>query len=172
MDDARQVPHVAHQIAVLRDRHRDAGDIRFLERIGADRCRGDVSGYDHQRHGIHVGRGDAGHQVRRPRTEGRDADADFACRPGIAVRRVNRALFMAGQQMVEVRVAIHRIINVQHGAARIAEHAFDAFQQQAAQQNFRTGDLVRLQQFFANSSFDNVAKPSTAMLILLSNLNF
>ena len=68
---------------------------------------------------------------------------------------MNRALFMTGQQMMEVGKPVHRIVNVQHRAAGITEYTIYILKNQTAKQNFRTGYNLRLPTAFPSiSSFD------------------
>ena len=62
---ARDLAGVGHEPVVLRDRHRDAGDVRLLERVRADERGGDVRRHRDERHRVHVRVGDRGDEVRR-----------------------------------------------------------------------------------------------------------
>ena len=62
-DHLRDVVTVADQEVVLGDRHRDAGDVGLLERVGADQCASDLSGDRDHRDGVHLGVGQRGDQV-------------------------------------------------------------------------------------------------------------
>ena len=59
-----------HQVVVLGDRHRDAGDVGFLEGVGADQRRGHLAGDRDDGDGVHLGVGDRGDQVGGARTRG------------------------------------------------------------------------------------------------------
>src|SRR5699024_7308706 len=58
-----QVLDPAHGVVVLGDGHRDALDVRFLERIAPELRCGHVAGKGDDRHAVHVGGGDAGDEV-------------------------------------------------------------------------------------------------------------
>ncbi|MNJ40755.1 hypothetical protein D3C77_356550 [compost metagenome] len=127
VNDARQLFYTAHQVAVLRNRHRDPGNIRFLEGIRSDQAGYDVSGNDHERNRVHKRRRDTGDCVRRPRSRGCDTYAYFAACPCIAVGRMNRSLLVSCQQVMEILKTIQRVVDIQYGPARVTEDAFDTF---------------------------------------------
>ncbi|MNN33776.1 hypothetical protein D3C81_1475460 [compost metagenome] len=149
MDNTRQILNVPNKIAVFCDRHRDAGNICLLERIGSDQAGNDVPRYDNERNGIHKRRGDPRHRIGRSRSGGGDTYADFASGSGVPVRRVDGALLMSGQQVVEIGKSVQRVINVQHRSARITKDALDTFQKQAAKQDIRTCNDFRFHPFFS-----------------------
>jgi len=96
-DDPRDIIYVIDQIAVLDDRHSDADDIRFLERVfpqhGPDR----LSRQDNDRNRIHHGGHNAGHGV------GGSGAAGYANNPrpsghaGVTVGHMHRRLFVPHQ---------------------------------------------------------------------------
>jgi len=55
----RDVLRARHQVVVLGDRQRDAGDVRFLERVGADELAPHLAGDADNRRAVQHGRGDA-----------------------------------------------------------------------------------------------------------------
>ena len=55
---------------------------------------------------------------------------------------------MPGQNMMEVGESVHRIIDIQHRAAGIAEYTFHTLENQAAEENFRAGNNFRLPHLF------------------------
>ncbi|MNJ58484.1 hypothetical protein D3C77_541170 [compost metagenome] len=138
MNDTRQLLYAANQIAMLRNRHRNAGNIRFLEGIRSDQTGYDVPGDNHQRNRVHERCSNTGDRVRRPRSRSCDTYPYFAARPCIAVSRMNRSLLMSCQQVMKVVKSIQRIIDVQYGPAWVSEDAFDTFQHQAPKQYFRS----------------------------------
>ena len=125
-----------HQIIVLGDRQRDAGDVGFLKRIGAEELAADLAGDADDRRRIHHGRGDAGDHVGRARTGGGHSHADFAGRARIAIGHVRRALLVAHQNVANGAVP-QRVVGRQDGAARIAEDGFHALAFQTFPQNSR-----------------------------------
>jgi len=68
LDDPGYVPGVLHQVAVLRDRPRDADGIGFLERVIADHRGADLTGQRDDGDRIHERGRNAGHEVRGPGT--------------------------------------------------------------------------------------------------------
>ena len=122
----RHVLGALHEDRVLRHRHRDADDVGLLERVGAHERREHLSGDRNDRHGVHVGVGDRGDEVRGARARRGDRHADLAARRGVALGRVAGALLVAHEDVVE-RVGPHeRVIRGQDRASGQAEHVFDA----------------------------------------------
>ena len=95
-EDSGELVNVLNDVIVLRNRRRDAGDVRLLKAVLADQVHVNVARDEHDGNAVEVGRGNAGHEVGRPRAGGCDADADLAARAGVAIRRVRRALLMRG----------------------------------------------------------------------------
>ena len=116
----RDVVGARHQIVVLGNRQRDAGDVRFLERIGADKLAAHLAGDADDGRAVHHRRRDARHHVRRARSRRRNRDADPAARARIAVGHVRRALLVADEHVAD-RIIEHRVIRRKDGAARIPE---------------------------------------------------
>ena len=120
-DGQGQIVDAFHQIVVLGARPGDSHDIDFLECVVADERRGDLTGDDHHRNRVHVGRGDAGDRVRGARPGGGQAHADLASGSGVAVGGMNRALLVAHQDMLDGVVG-YLIVDVDDGSARKAEN--------------------------------------------------
>ena len=134
LHDPRDVVHIFYEIVVLRDRRRDADNIRLLKGILADvRIRHLSRDADH-RHGVHMRRRDARHEICRARSRGRKGDADLARRSGIAVRRVRCPLLVARQDMRKIHL-IYFIVEREDCPARIAKHDLDALRLQALQES-------------------------------------
>ena len=114
------------EIVVLGDRERDAGDVRLLERVGAEDRRGNLPGDEDDRRGIHHRRCDAGDEVRRSRSGSRDGDAYLAGSARIAVGHVRRSLLVPDQHVAD-RVLRERVVGRHDRAARISEDHVDAF---------------------------------------------
>ncbi len=74
------VDAVGDEEVVLGDRHRDAGDVGFLERVRADERAADLSGDGHDRNGVHLRVGERRHEVGRTGTGRRHTDAHLAGR--------------------------------------------------------------------------------------------
>ena len=111
--------------------HGDAVNIDLLKavrpnlRLGDVVCDGDDGG------GIHIGGGEAGEQVGRPRAGSRQADADFAAGPGIAVGRVGGVLLVGHQRMADAAgIFVQRLVDAQDRPARIPEHLAHTLLQQ------------------------------------------
>ncbi|MNZ61974.1 hypothetical protein D3C78_800810 [compost metagenome] len=51
-------------------------------------------------------------------------------------------LLVSGKDMIEMRVAVHGIINVQYRTAGVSEYTLDSLKEQGTQQNFRSADFV------------------------------
>ncbi len=119
--DPGQVVAGLDQVVVLGDRHRDAGDVGLLERIGTDRAARHLTGDRHNAHRVHVRVGDRGHQVRRARPRRRHTHPDPAGRLRIPRRRMPGALLVADQDMPD-RGVEQRVVCGQDGPARDAEH--------------------------------------------------
>ena len=119
----------------------DADDVHLLEGVVADQCGRHLAGDDHQRDGIHVGSGDAGHRIGGAGTGGGDGNTDPAGGPGIAVGRMDAGLLVAGQDMMNVLEREQFVIEIDDRAAGIAEdriHPFhlETFQQYACAVHF------------------------------------
>ena len=122
----RQVLDLAHQEAVLDDRHGHAEHVQFLERVGAQQRRADLAGDAHHRHRVEQAVGDPGHQVGRTRAGGGHAYPDPAAGAGVAVGGQRRALFVADQDVAQPRIH-QRVVERHDRAARIAEDRVHAF---------------------------------------------
>ena len=64
-----QILYISYQIAVFRNRHRDARNVRFLESVRTDQGCCNVTGYHNEWNGIHISCCDTGHKVRCPGPE-------------------------------------------------------------------------------------------------------
>ena len=125
--------HIFYDVTVFGDRHHDPRNIHLLEGIFSQERPAHVGGYSDQGYGIHVRGGDPGDQVRGPRAGCGQADPYFAGGTGIAVRRVGRALFVGGQDMMYlIFILVQGIVYIQDRAARIPKNRiypllFEAF---------------------------------------------
>ena len=129
-----------HQIVVLGDRQRDAGDVGFLERVGADEPAAHLTGDADNRRRIHHRGRDAGDHVGRPRPRGRDGDADAAARARVSISHVRRALLVPHQNVADRKVE-HRVVRGQNGPARVPEDVGDALAHQALPENLRSSSF-------------------------------
>ena len=114
------VLHARHEIAVLRDRQRDAGDVGFLKGVVANQLARHLAGDADHRHRVHHGGGNPGHQVRGPRARRGDGDADASSRSGIPVSHMGRALLVPHEH-VPHGIVEHGVIGRQDGPAGITE---------------------------------------------------
>ena len=151
LDGRRELANVLDQVVMLDAGTRDADRIALLERILADRMRRHLSADDDHGDRIHVRRRNAGHGIGDARSRGDQRYADFLAGSGIAVGGVDRALLMPDQHMLYLVLLEKLIVDIQYGAARIAEHIFDFFQGEAAQ------DYLRARQDFFRHNDTSVA---------------
>ena len=119
--DARDVVRVLHQVGVLHDRVRDAGDVRLLEGVLAEH-RQDLLAADHDhRRGVHQRREQARSRCwSRPGPEVTSTTPGSPGRARIAVRHVGRALLVAHQDQLD-RGVDERVEDRHRGAAGEAE---------------------------------------------------
>ena len=139
-DHVGQVLRPADQVVALGDGHGDAGDIHLLEGVLADKVLRHVDRDEHHGGGVVVGGGDAGGQVGGAGTAGGKAHAHLSGGAGVSVGGVGGPLLMGGQNMVNlllVSVKLQLIVDVQNGAAGIAEYGVHPLLQQAFHQNLR-----------------------------------
>ena len=130
---------VGDQHVVLGDRHRDAGDVGFLEGIGADQRAGLLPGDRDHRDRVHVRVGDRGDEVRRARTRRRHADADLAGGLRVPGGRVPRALLVADEHVPHPRGVQQRVVGGKDRAAGNAEHDLAADLLQRADERLGAG---------------------------------
>ena len=130
LDDARDVLDVLDQEIVLGARTRDADEVRFLKSVVADHRGRNLAGQHDHRGGIHVGVGDAGDGVGRAGAGGNEHDAGPSADARIALGHVSRALFVADEDVLDLRVE-ESVVGRQDRAAGIAEDDIDAFGNQA-----------------------------------------
>jgi hypothetical protein len=108
---------------VLGHRQADTLYVRFLKAIAPQEGGGDLTGDRHHGGGIHVGGGQAGDQVGRPRAGGGDADAHLAGGPRIAVGHVGRPLLVGDEDVMNGVLIFHQVVvGGQDGAAGQAEY--------------------------------------------------
>ena len=135
-----EVLDLRHEDVVLRDRHRDADDVGFLEGVRAEDLRGDLAGDEDDRDRVEHRRGDAGDEVRGAGTRRAEGDADAAAGAGVAVGRVRAPLLVPHEDVVD-RVLRHRVVDRQDRPAGIAEDGVDAFADEAFPDDLRSGLL-------------------------------
>ncbi|MPM36524.1 hypothetical protein SDC9_83122 [bioreactor metagenome] len=120
----RKLFNFTYKKVVLRNRHRNAGDINFLKAVFANQAVWDIDGDSHHRNGVHKGVCNTRDEVCRSGTRRCNDDADLSGRSGIAVGSKGRPLLMGCQHMLNsVAVAVELIIHIERAAAWVAEHS-------------------------------------------------
>src|ERR1051326_7605019 len=107
---------------MLRARAGDADGVALLERVVPDQTGRNLAGDAHDRDRIHERVGEPRHRVGRARARGHQHAADLAGRAGVAFGGVHRALLVAHQDVLELLLLEHLVIDRQDRAARIAEN--------------------------------------------------
>ena len=124
--DARQVVGVLHHVVVLGDGQGDAGNIGLLKGVGADQVAGHVAGDGEQRHAVHHGVGQPGHQIGGPRPGSRHAHAQPPGGFCVPFGGVDGPLLVAAQHMPDLGVIGQGVVHRHDRAAGVAEHRVDA----------------------------------------------
>ena len=96
----RQVFDVFDQETMLGDRNGKTDGVHFLEGIGAQQFKGDVTGDGNDRDGVGVGGSQTCDEVGGAWAGGGNADTHFTTGAGIAVGGMAGPLFVGGQDMV------------------------------------------------------------------------
>ncbi len=135
---------------------RDADRIALLERILADRGGRHLAADDDERDGIHVGRGDAGHRIGDAGAGGHETHADIARGARIGVGGMNRGLFVAHEDVLDLVLLVQLVVDVEYRAAGIAPNELDFFVGQRAHEHgaadgfsFEGGSRIRRGEFRA-----------------------
>jgi hypothetical protein len=76
-----------------------------------------LTGKRNERNGIHVGVGQAGHDIGHARTGRHQNDAGLTGGLGVAFSHVGGALFVAGEHQVDVLALAKHIENLEHYTA-------------------------------------------------------
>ena len=105
MDGLGHIFNVHDQHVVFSYRQGHAGNVCFLECVGADGGPWHLSGDRHQGDRVHLGGGDAGNQVGGAGARRGDTDADLAGGAGVAVSGHDGGLLVAHQDVADGRVA-------------------------------------------------------------------
>ena len=122
---------------------RDADRVAFLEGVVADQVGRHLPGDDHQRDGVAQCIGQAGDRVGGARAGRHQHAADLAGRARIAFRRMHGALLVAHQHMLQaVRLLEQRVVDRQHGTARIAEQMLHALVGERLDHHFGAGHFL------------------------------
>ena len=139
-----QIVDVAHQPVVLGAGPGDADGVAFLERVIADQVGRHLPGDADQRDRIHQRVGQRRHHVGGAGTRGHQHHARLAGGARIAFGGVARALLVPHQDVLDVALLKHLVIDRQHRAAGIAEDVLDAMIDQRADDHRCAGHLVRI----------------------------
>ena len=143
VQNARQVRDVAHEIIMLGAMAGDANRVGFLKGVRADQMGRNLPGDADEGNGIHQGVGEAGDGVGGAGAGGDEQAADLARRARIAFRRMGRALFMAHQHVLDLRLMEKRVIDRQDRAAGIAEQGRNTLILQGLHHHFGAGHHLR-----------------------------
>jgi len=116
-----------HKVMMLRNTTANLGRRRFLEGVGTDVGQVDLPGDDHDRNAVELRVGDAGDNVGEPRAARRHADADFAGRPSVSLRREPPALLVSREDDADlVAVTSERLVKRNAETAGVGENRLDA----------------------------------------------
>ncbi len=137
----RQIGHILDQEVVLHARPRDADCVGLLEGIVADQVGRHLAGDDHHRDRVHISGGDAGDGIGRARAGGDQHHARLAGCAGIAVGGMGGCLLVPHQDVLDLLLAVERVVDVQHRAARVAEYMAHALIAQETDDDFGAGEF-------------------------------
>ncbi len=122
----RDVLRLRHQVVVLGDGKRGAGDVHFLKGVCSEHGGTHLTRDRHERRAIEHGRGEACDEVRGARARSREHHAHLARGSRVAIRHVAPALLVAHEHMAD-GVIEEFVVGGQHRAAGIAEDQIHAF---------------------------------------------
>lgn len=106
---------------------RDADRVALLERILAD-CRGrNLAADNDERDGIHVGGGNTGHRIGNAGAGGHEAHSDITRRARVGVGGMNRGLFVAHENVLDLVLLVQLVVDIEYRAAGIAPNELDFF---------------------------------------------
>ena len=126
MQDTREVVHILHKVIVFRAGPRDADRVALLEGVGADQRRRNLPRYADDRDRIHQRVGEPCHRVRRARAGRNKHHAHLAAGPRISLRRVNRALLVTHEEVLDPGLLENLVVDRKNGAAGISENVLNA----------------------------------------------
>ena len=109
----RNLGGILNQEAVLNDRPGNTHHIGFLKRITANFIPGNLARDDNHRNRVHVRSGNTGNGIGSTRTGRHQNGTYFASRTGMAICRMGCSLFMANENMLNIRLLKQCIINMQ-----------------------------------------------------------
>ncbi len=140
LDDPGDLAGVLDQVMMLGDRARDLHHRGLLERVGADDVARHLAGDRHQRDGIHLGVGQAGHQVQRTRAGGRHHHARPARGPRISFGGEDAPLLVSRQDRANPVAKSRQGLMERHArAARISEDDLDPMANERLDQDVGPG---------------------------------
>ena len=139
-DGVCQLINGANKVIVLGDGQGHAGNIDFLETIGADDGSGHVACNGNQRDGIDVSGGNTGDQIGGTGAGGGDTDADLAGGSCVAVGSVGSALFMGGKDVLQFPlILVQGIVDIDDLTTGVAKDHVGALFNQCAYDDIGTG---------------------------------
>ena len=141
--DLSDVVTVANEEVVLGDRHRDAGDVGFLEGVGADQGATDLPGDRDDGDRVHLRVGQRRDEVGGAGPRGGHHHADLAGGVGVAAGRVAGALLVADQHVTQLLRVEQRVVDRQHGSAGDAEDDVDVELLERPDYRLRARHLLR-----------------------------
>ena len=138
-DGRRKILDIFHQEIVLHAGASNPHRVAFLKSVQTDCVRGHLAGEHHHGDRIHVGGRNARHRIGDARTTRDQANADLARGPRVRVGSMNRCLFVAHQNVLDLILRVQRVVDVKDRAAGIPKDVLDPFFLEAADDNFRAG---------------------------------
>ena len=137
----RNFAGMRHQIVVLRDGQRHAGDVGLLKRVRPDQLASNLTGNTNDRRRIEHRRRDPRHHIGRARPRSRDRNAHLPAGARISIRHVRGALLVTHQNVMDL-AALERVIRRQNRAAGIAENSLHPFALNAFPHDARAGHTL------------------------------
>src|SRR5579864_6161422 len=134
----RNVLRTRHNDVVLRNRHRNTGDVDLLKRIGAEHLAAHLPGNAHNGRRIEHGSCDAGDHVGRARTGSSHGHANAATGARIAIGHMRRALLVTYENVVKLGFS-ERVVYRKNRASGISKNMFNAEFSQRFTEDFCTG---------------------------------
>ena len=125
LDDARNLPGILYQVAMLNERCYGTGHVYFLENVLTQLMAGYLAGNGDHRNGVHIGGGNTGDQVGRTGTGCYHAHTHLAAGTGIAAGHMAGILLGTHQGILNVR-RCYRIHRFTDGGASITKHVSHA----------------------------------------------
>ncbi len=125
---------------MLNHRHGDAHNVGLLEAVGTNNAARNLTGDNHQGHGVHIGGSDAGNRVGCTRARGNKNHAYFAGSTGIAICHMRGALLVACEHMVNLLAVVECVVDFDSLATRVAKDGVYAFCLKRGNDGLRTGE--------------------------------